>query len=93
MNNVKSILTREDIESFGFEFVVRDNDIEEFTFKKKSEKENYYYALVWRGDLERVVICVHDNKFLMIERLFVGLIKDKKTLKNIIELVTPTTLI
>jgi hypothetical protein len=90
-------LTKLDIESFGFEFIIRDNELEEFTFRKDSENKGYYYALVWREDLQRIVICYHDLKKDMfgknfctdIERIFYGKVKCSKTLKSVLELVIP----
>jgi hypothetical protein len=90
-------LTISDIESFGFELIIKSDEIEEFIFRKKSENKGYYYALTWRDDLETIVICYHDLKKDMfsrnyisdIERIFYGKVKNKKTLKIILESIIP----
>ena len=89
MNNIKSVLTKEDIESFSFELFKIDSDIKVFNFKKESGKQDCYYGLIWEMNSQRVNIFIYNkNDDSFSESLFIGLVKDKEELRDIINSIT-----
>lgn len=80
-------------EDLGFDFIVKSDENDEFSFRKTSKVKGWFYCIVWHPNESKITISHHDllvntkgERYISdIESIYKGKVNQKDKLNVIIE--------